>query len=156
MAAYAFQSPNDAQPLRLPEQHGIRPTLPSLHGPPVCAAEVTPSIHSLLWPVSFVAVNCLSIFRSALLPTIYIQSRQERSHCKRRSFNATLRRCGLRGRGLCRYRPGSIYHASAYDVCSSLSCDDIHPDQCLGTQSHVFLWQQCGRAEWRVRRRCIP
>ena len=51
--------PKDAQPLRLPEQHGIRQTSPSLHGPPACAAKVTPSIHSLL---------LVCIFRRCKLP----------------------------------------------------------------------------------------
>ena len=152
--------PSDAQPLRLPEQHGIRPTrhhstiLPctpqrSRHlSTRYLGARVVrrrKAVRSLFETFAFAQENCICV-------------RQERHYCTRRSFDATLRRCGLRGGGPCRYRPGSvcIHNSEPNYVRSSLCCNYIHPDQRLGTQPHVFLWQQCSCAKWRIRRRCIP
>ena len=97
----------------------------------------------------------LPIRNSKRFANYHNQLRQERSYCTQLSSDATLRRCSLRGRGLCRYCPGSIHYPSAHNVCCPLGFAHIHTDQCLDTKSYMLSWSWC-RSEHVVPRRGVP
>ena len=132
-------------------------TSPTLYDPPACDANVLPSIHSLLWRVPLVATSCPLDPRKRFTSNNNIELRQERSYCTRLSSDAAFQRCGLRGRGFCRYHPGSIpvYHPSAYNVCCTIGFTHVHTDQRLDSKFRMFSWSWC-RSERVVPRRSVP